>query len=324
MVDAADREHLQRLLDVARWYYEDDLSQDEIARKIAFSRSSVSRMLGEARRRGVVKIIIGHPLERQVALEAALRERFGLRLVRVADSDATVTPLVAAATAAAEVLVEACRDATVLAASAGTTVSAVVEQLPMMSLRDLHVVQMIGALERSNPMVDSPEVTRRIAERLGGDYRQLPAPLIVANPRLAQALRREEVVANALALASHADAAILGIGAMSERGRSGQIFRGWLTAKESEMLVRLGAVGHLCGQHYDAQGRPIASELRERVMAVPLDRLSGVKTVIGVAVGAEKVAAIRGAALGGYLDVLVTDASTAQAILRDDPGSHQP
>lgn len=318
MIESAAREHLQLLLQVARWYYLDQESQDEIARRISFSRSSVSRMLTEARRRGVVRFMIGHPLERQVALEKALMSRFGLRAVRVADAEAGPTPLVAVAAAGAEVLAESCREATVLAASAGSTVSAVVEQLPFLALRDLHVVQMIGMLERSNPMVDSPEVTRRIAERLGGDYRQLPAPLIVATPRLAQALRHEDLVANALALASHADVAILGIGAMTEGGTSGQIFRGWLTAEESEVLVRQGAVGHLCGQHFDAHGRQIVSELRDRVIAVPLDRLQGVKTVIGVAVGAEKVAAIRGAVLGRYLDVLVTDTATAQAVLRVD------
>lgn len=310
------REHMQLLLQVARWYYLEDASQEEIAARITYSRSSVSRLLTEARRRRVVRFVVGHPLERQLALEKALQERFGLRGVRVADAVDSASPLAAVAAAGAEVLAEACASATVLAVSAGTTVSAVVEHLPLLALRDLHVVQMIGALERSNPMVDSPEIARRIAERLGGDYRQLPAPLIVANARVAQALRREEVVANVLALASHADVALLGIGAMSAAGTFGQIFRGWVTAAESEALARQGAVGHMCGQHFDVTGQPIASELRDRVVAVPLERLHGVRTVIGVAVGDDKVAAIRGAAHGGYLDVLVTDTATAYAVLR--------
>lgn len=318
MGEAEEREHIELLLRVARAYYEAGAGQGEIASEIGYSRSTISRLLTEARARGVVRIMIAHPLERQMALEKALVDRFGLRSARVAGPDATVAPLTAVARAGAEVLVDACRGATVLATSAGTTIDALVQELPIMALRELHVVQMIGALSRSNPLVDSPEITRRIAERLGGDYRQMPAPLIVTSGRLARALAREEGVANAIALASHADVALIGIGAMSAQGVSGEIFSGWLTAEESRRLVGLGAVGHLSGHHFDAAGRHLHSEICERVMAVPIERLAGIGTVIGVATGEAKVAAIRGAALGGYLDVLVTDAVTAQAVLRAD------
>lgn len=318
MVEVQERERIELLLRVARAYYEAGAGQGEIAEQIGYSRSTVSRLLTEARARGVVRIRIAHPLERQMALEKALVERFGLRSARVAGPDPSVTPLTAVARAGAEVVVDACRGATVLATSAGTTIDALVQELPILALRELHVVQMIGALSRSNPLVDSPEITRRIAERLGGDYRQMPAPLIVTSGRLARALAREEGVANAIALASHADVALVGIGAMSAQGVSGEIFSGWLTPDESRMLVQQGAVGHLSGHHFDASGRHLHSEICERVMSVPLERLRDIRTVIGVATGEGKVTAIRGAALGRYIDVLVTDAVTAQAILRVD------
>lgn len=316
MVEAADREHIQLLLQVARWYYVEDASQAEIAARIGYSRSSVSRLLAEARAREVVRFQIGHPLERQMALERELVDRFGLTAARVAGVDPRLSALTSVARAGAEVLVDACRNATVLATSAGTTIDALVRELPFLSMRDLHVVQMIGALARSNPLSDSFEITRRLAERLGGDYRQMPAPLIVGSVRLAQALLREEAVANAVALASHADVALVGIGAMDSHGVSGPIFQGWLTAEEGHMLASRGAVGHISGHHFDGQGRHVRSELCDRVMSVPLERLAGVKTVIGVATGESKVAAIRGAVLGGYIDILVTDAVTAQAVLR--------
>jgi len=316
--ESAGRDHIELLLEVARAYYDDDRGQAEIARDIGYSRSTVSRLLTEARARGVVRILIAHPLERQMALEKALIERFGLRSARVAGVEPDLSPLTSVAQAGAEVLVEACRRATVLATSAGTTIHALVQELPLLALRELHVVQMIGSLARSNPHVDSIDTTRRIAERLGGDYRLMPAPLIVGSARLARALRHEEAVANAIALASHADVALVGIGAMSAQGVSGEIFAGWLTPEESAMLVRLGAVGHLSGHHFDAQGRHIRTELCDRVMSVPLERLREIRSVIGVATGEEKVAAIVGAVRGGYLDVLVTDAPTAQAVLRAD------
>lgn len=306
------REHAQLLLTVARMYYEQGLNQEQIASLVAFSRSGVSRLLTEAKDRGMVQFHVGHPIERQMALEQELTQRFGLRVIRVVDSsDPAALP-----SAGAAVLVNALRTATVLACSAGTTVAAMVDQLPRMAYRDLTVVQMIGSLERSNPLEDASEVTRRIAERFGADHRQLPAPLIVANPALAKGLRHEQAVANALALAAHADVALLGIGALDPAGHPGQIFRGWLSKADVERLVARGAVGHMCGQFFDDQGVPLMGEIQERVMAVPLGRLSGVRTVMGIAAGMEKVAAIRGALHGGFLHILVTDVTAAEELLR--------
>ncbi|WP_162137209.1 sugar-binding transcriptional regulator [Austwickia chelonae] len=309
------REHLSLLAQVSRWYYLDGLSQDEIGKKVCLSRSRISRLLSEARRRKIVRFVIGHPLERAMALEESLCSRFGLRDARVAQCGEGMSPLTAVATTAAEVLVDLCRQATVLATSSGTTLSAVVEQLPHQTLHDLCVVQMIGALSKDSPVTDSPDVTRRIAERFGATYRLMPAPLLVGSPRLAQALRREESVANALALASHADVAIVGIGALDRAGISGPIFQGWLTPAECDYLAGLGAVGHISGHHFDANGRHIHATLCERVMAVPLDRLRSIDQVVAVAAGTEKARAIQGALRGGYVDLLVTDTVTAQAVL---------
>lgn len=317
-MDDPGREHIQLLLRVARLYYEENLGQAEIAQRVGYSRSRVSRLLTEARAAGVVRIQVGHPLERTMALEAALVDRFGLRAARVVAPRAGESALTAVAHAGADVLVEQCRDATVLAVSAGTTVDALVEELPLLALRDLHVVQMIGTLARRNPLIDSTEIARRVAERLGGDYRVLPAPLIVGSARLARALQHEESVANALALAGHADVALLGIGAVDQRGTSGQIFDDWLTSEERRGLVQRGAVGHLSAHHFDAAGRHVCADVCDRIMAVPLDRIRGIRTVIGVATGAAKLRAVRGALLGRYLDVLVTDAATAQGVLRED------
>src|SRR5215210_65530 len=67
------------LADVAQLYYVDDLTQEQIARRIGVSRSNVSRMLKEALDRGLVEIRIHHPLQTVPTLHHALCERFGLR-----------------------------------------------------------------------------------------------------------------------------------------------------------------------------------------------------------------------------------------------------
>lgn len=171
-----DREKLALLLKVARWYYIDDLSQDEIAARLGQSRSSVSRLLKQARERRVVRFQVGHPLERAMALEKALVDRYDIQEARVCIPNLDQSSLDVVAEGAAEVMVDRTQDATVVSVSNGTTVSAVIARMPKVNRPDCCVVQMIGVLGKANRLADSPEVTRRLAETLDCDYRLMPAP----------------------------------------------------------------------------------------------------------------------------------------------------
>ena len=310
-----DRAHVMTLLKVATRYYVDGASQQEVADEIGYSRPTVSRMLEEARRRGIVRIEVGHPLERVLSIEGALTRRFGLTDARVVDpTNVTATSNVGAV--AAQYLAEVSTRTSIVAVSNGHAVSEVVDAFAPLQRPETWVVQMIGSLGSDNTLLDSPDICRRLAQSFGGRYRIMPAPLVVASRRLAAALRREDTVATALAFGARADIALLGIGAVGPTG-SGHIFDGWMTPHIAAELWSANAVGHLCGHHYDAAGRHIATELCARVMSVPIERLREIPMSIGVAAGEEKAAAINGALAGGYLDVLVTDAPTAQLLLAE-------
>ena len=76
--------NMEQLLAVSKMYYEQGMTQQEIAEKAFLSRSHVSRMLKEARALGIVEIIIRSPFENHISLEASLTERFGMEKVLVA------------------------------------------------------------------------------------------------------------------------------------------------------------------------------------------------------------------------------------------------
>ena len=80
---------MEQLLAVAKMYYEQGLTQQEIAEKVFLSRSHVSRMLKEARALGIVEIIIRSPFENHVSLEISLAERFGMEKILVAYTENT-------------------------------------------------------------------------------------------------------------------------------------------------------------------------------------------------------------------------------------------
>ena len=57
--------------------------------------------------------------------------------------------------------------------------------------------------------------------------------------------------------------------------------------------------------------------MHDRVLAIELDQLRGIPTVIGVATGAEKAPGVLGALHGGLVDGLIADAGLALALLSE-------
>jgi DNA-binding transcriptional regulator LsrR (DeoR family) len=74
-------------------------------------------------------------------------------------------------------------------------------------------------------------------------------------------------------------------------------------------------VGDILGHFYDIDGRPVECETDDRLIALDLEQLRVIPTMVAVAGGLGKVAAILGGLRGSYIDVLITDMETAQAIL---------
>lgn len=286
----------------------------EIAEKLLFSRTTVSRMLTEAKRRGVVRVRVAHPMERVLGLERSLVHLFGLQQVRVADSLDPVSAHLDVARAAADLVVENSPEDVVITVSNGLAVTATVDAMPQLAWPRSRVVQMVGSTGQSQWLLDSPETCRRMARKLGGGFHPIPAPLVVSDPTTAAALRSDGQVATTLELGARADLGLTGIGAVME-GHSGLILR----AHESDDVVRrlreMGAVAHIAGYHLSRSGELLDTDLTACTIAVPPDRLREIPLVVGVAWGEEKVPAMAAVLRGGFISALVTDLRTAVALL---------
>jgi DNA-binding transcriptional regulator LsrR (DeoR family) len=108
--------------------------------------------------------------------------------------------------------------------------------------------------------------------------------------------------------------AFLGIGAFEGTDSSRLVYAGLLDPATTEQLRAGGAVGDVLCYVFDSDGTPITSGLEDRILAIGLDDLMRVPRRVGVASGAEKVAAIAGAVRGGFVNVLVTDRSVGMAL----------
>lgn len=306
----------ETLAKVASLYYEDGLSQEQIAAQLGYSRAHISRLLSEARREGIVEIRVLHPLERASVLEKKLQASFDLKQVMVLQGGelAYGQMLRRLGALAARLLAESIESQSILGISWGTALSEVAHTLQPMDLPGVKVVQLIGSATSRDHQVDGPGLAREFSLRIGGQYFTLAAPWLVRDRRTRDALVKEKRMCEILNMAQQADIALVGIGSV-EPGYSSLVRAGYITLDQLRELQKLGIVGDVCGHHFDLAGKLVDISMVGYAIGIDADSLRRIPLVISVAGGMIKARAILGALRAGLVNALVTDDSAARGVL---------
>ncbi len=195
------------------------------------------------------------------------------------------------------------------------TLMAMVDAMnPLGKQAGAQVVQVLGGA--GNPAVENHAVhlVRRLAVLVQGQAVFLPAPGVVGTAETRQLYLQDPFVAAAIEKFNKITMCLVGIGSVEPSdmlASSGNVF----SNEELDALREKGAVGDICMRFFDVNGCPIKNGLNERVIGLELEQLHRIKRCVGVAGGARKVAAIRGAMRGGYINVLITDVFTARSLI---------
>lgn len=307
---------------VARLFFDRQLSKVEIAARTGISRFRVARFIDTALADGLVRIEYRDIPADDRDDARAIEEHFGLDLCAVAAVPAAEAPddpaFARVARLAGAVLDGLMAPGEVIGIAWGSTLAAVVREIPARAGADLEVVQLAGSSARLGREHDAGELARALADRLGAVHHAIYAPAFVETAALRRALERESEVAEAIGRFGALTLAIVGIGAMpiDDGGAASSLLRsGVLDDAEVARLAALGAVGDLVVHPFDATGRFVAPDLAERAVAIGAEQLRGVRRVVAVASGVRKAEAIRGALRTGVVRMLVTDGPTARAVL---------
>ena len=297
---------LTTLVRVSRLYYELGETQEAIARIVGVTRPQVSRLLKEARAQGVVEIRIVDDAATHSPAGDWLRDRFGLRAVHLAPTVDGPTELTRRRVGrlAGQVLRGVLRDGMIVGIGDGAAMSATADELETGAQLDVTVVPLCGGFWRPTA---GAEPARRIADALGASAYALHAPGLLDAPTVRDALVGHPGVRSVIELWSRLDAALLGIGAPTWS-------KSTIGARAATELEAAAAVGELLIAPFDIDGRLVGDSLRSRTIAFDPRNLRSVATTIGVAEGEAKVAPLLGALRGRFLNVLVTDVATAEAV----------
>jgi DNA-binding transcriptional regulator LsrR (DeoR family) len=162
--------------------------------------------------------------------------------------------------------------------------------------------------------VKATHLTDRLARVTGAEARYFPAPGIVARKSVRDALLEDPYVSEVASAWNGLTVALVGIGSLRPSPLL-QSSGNAISDKDQDSLRELGAVGDVCLHFFDAAGALVDSELEDRVIGISGTQLRAIPRTIGIAGGARKVDAIRAAALGGWIDVLITDVATARRLV---------
>lgn len=299
------------LSEVADLYYREKLNQQEIGERLGISRSMISRYLAQAEAAGVVEIIIHYPDNRDRNLEKRLVDAFGLVAARIGDdsgNDGEVYRL------AAEYLQEQLKDDTILGVAWGRAVTGVYRAMkPRRKMPSLRVVQAFGSA-MPNSEIDGTAIIGGMAALFGGVAVYLHTPLHVGSESVRDNLLKNRNISEVVKLAERADMLLTGIGEVDESHLTGS-WTHYLSKGEKRELIRKGSVGHVCTRHFDIAGKYLEVPAYKGIIGISQESYMHIALRIGVGLGAEKVNALVGALRGGYINVLVTNAKTAEEVL---------
>ncbi len=311
-----DNDLQEQLAQIASMYYEQDMTQNVIAKALGLSRVKVYRLLKQAREANVVQITINWPTKRDSYLEDALKEVFGLDdalVLHNASGNSTVAlPSLGKLVAGylEHLLSESPTMAICLGRSTYETINAIRSDLQA----KVQVVQAVGSLPHAMREYDSSVLARQLAEKLGGDVVYLSSPPMADTSEAAAVIRSQREIHRTLVAARSADVALVGIGCLDPT-MSGFVKAGFILPDELKALVADGAVGDITWQIYTIDGEPYPCDFNERVIGITMEELGQIPITVAVALGAEKVRAILGGLRTGVINVLGTDDRTAAAVL---------
>nr|WP_210347815.1 sugar-binding transcriptional regulator [Agrobacterium rosae] len=305
----------------AAWlYYNQGMTQKDVAEKLGISRSTVIRLLDEAMKRSEVQIWINEGIEDYVELAIKLETAYGLDEAIIIPSASSKAEDIAKAVGLAlgQFLSEAVPDNATIGVGWGRTMTASLSSFRPPRRENCKVVSLLGgivAVHQTNPL----DYTWRLASALGAECYMFLAPLLVDSAETRRALIEKCGLNTLFELAENLDLAIVSCGDIGPHSTS--LSEGFISKQTHDELVAAGCVCDTMFNFIDAEGRSVDHPINQRAMAIGLDTLKKAKHIVLASGGAHRATAIRATIKRIGCNTLITDEAAARALLELGEGA---
>lgn len=303
---------IKKIVDVARMYYEQNLTQNEIAKALSISRPSISKMLTEAKTLGIVKITITSPLEPNEELLKNMKESFNLKgglIVHGATSEKINNAFIT--NESAIYIMNKLTKANKIGLGWGKMINSIIKKIrETSSVKTSGIIcPLLGNSVTPYEEYHPDSLVRKLGEKLG------LKPFYIYSPTLFESkeefegfsnLENQKIINN---LWSSLDIAILNI----DNHPSVPDFATALRFGKSLYSEKI--IGHMISYYYNIHGE-ILNSSSDYTNHISLLDLKNTKRVIGVCSSDTNVKSVIGALRTGIITHLIIDEDLANKVLK--------
>jgi deoxyribonucleoside regulator len=319
--------HEETLLAASSMYYLQDMKMESIASHLHMSRSSVSRLLKQARESGLVEITLRPTPTRAPGTSQAIHRRFGVEVyvVPTADSATVAERLEQVAMTTARMVSGWFDSDMVLGVAWGTTLAAIARHLNKRTTRGSTIVQLNGAANNHTSGVDYvANLVSLFGDAFDARVQLFPVPAFFDYAETRKAMWRERSIARVLELQRRADIVLFSIGAVAGEVPSHVYSAGYLEREDIELLEAEGVVGDVCTVFLRADGTYEDLSLNERATGPTPAELTRVPRRVCAVAGESKAVPLLAALRAGLITHLVLDEQTATRLVELEESAAAP
>ncbi len=307
-----------KMVEIARMHYVDGQKQETIGKEFGVSRSTVSLMLAEAKRLGIVQINIHDPNLNNEEVAGKIEKLFGVNKCIVVPTGVREEKalLKIVASQAASYVKGIMRSHSSIGVFHGLSCSEFMRTFPKdANVCDVDVVPLIGGLSGSMEKHNMQESISSFAEKVQGHAVPIFAPGMVESLQDKQHILSSMYMNAILEKWKNLDCAVLGIGGPPEfYSEIPQVVTlDSLIDKVNKIPDR--AIGNIAGQYFNIKGEILDSDYNKKLIAIGEEDLRNANNIVGIACCEYKVLSSIAILISGMLTCFVTDERNANMIL---------
>ncbi|QZY54415.1 sugar-binding transcriptional regulator [Crassaminicella profunda] len=303
-----------KLVEVAKMYYEENMTQANIAKNLKVSRPLISKMLTKARELGIVHIEIKSPYTSNTFLANQLKSLFNLQggiITPQANTEYLTEQLILAH--AFHYIEDILNEVNYLGLGWGYEIEALIKKIESSaSIQNFkgEICPLIGSASIPNRGYHPNEIVRVFSEKTGGTPHYIFAPAFPATKDEQGLYVHTDNYHNIFKIWSILDTVIVSIDTYPSVPDQATALRFGKSLHEKK------AVGMILSYYFDKLGNIIKGE-NDYAIHIPLEKLKKIKRVIGICTNTNNIYSIIGALQTGLLTHLITDEQTASNIIKN-------
>lgn len=302
---------------IAKMYYEEGMTQAQIAKVMGVSRSLISKILLDAKTNGIVEVFIHSETAYSVELERQLEKKFNMNKAIVIDTRNLTQDEIdkTAGQQSALYLKKLSKTNKKMGISWGHSLRSMVDSFPYTQLEDVTLYPLIGGMSDDHFDIHSNQLCFDLGRKMRATIKYLYAPASVSNLVIKKELTNNKAVKSVLEEASEVDLALLGISSPFEN--SSMLKIGYIDKKDISLLKEKKVIGDINSKFFTVDGEEAEIEFNNLVIGLGLDEIKNIPLRMSIAIDKSKTDALKVALTNNLLNIIVTTDDIALGVLKD-------